>query len=337
MNQQIVNILPTEQWRAFVDGHPKGNIFQTPEMFEVHQQAKGHRPELWAVVEDGQILALFIPVHISLQSGYLRHFTTRSVSFGSVLSIPGRSGDEAVRQLLKGYKKTSGRKSLFTELRNLSPLEGSLAVLREQGFAYEEHLNYLIDLDLPSEAVLHNIGSRTRKNIKKGLNKGIVKIEEVCSESGLREAYRLLDMTYRAAHVPLSDYSLFEAASNLLGPKKMIRFALATVEGEAAAASVELLYRDRVFGWFGGMDRRFASYTPNELLMWSILKWGAENGFKQYDFGGAGKPHEKYGVRDFKAKFGGDLVCYGRNVWVPNPARLSLSTLAYQAVRRVLF
>jgi len=33
---------------------------------------------------------------------------------------------------------------------------------------------------------------------------------------------------------------------------------------------------------------------------------------------GAGKPSEKYGVRDFKAKFGGNLVNFGRNTWIPS-------------------
>jgi hypothetical protein len=337
MSLEIVNSLPAGQWRAFVDAHPVGNIFHTPEMFEVYGHAAGHLPELWAGVEDGHVLALFIPVHISLRGGLLRHFTTRTVCFGSVLSQPGPQGAFALEELLKTYKADPGRRSLFTELRNISPLEDELSILQQQGFIFEEHLNYLIDLNLPAEAVFNNIGARTRKNIRKGLNKDLVKIEEVCEEPDLRECYRLLDMTYRAAHVPLSEYSLFRAAADLLGPKRMIRFALARVHGEAAAASVELLYKDRVFGWFGGMDRRFAPYIPNELLMWSIIKWSAENGFKKYDFGGAGKPNEKYGVRDFKAKFGGRLVCYGRNVWVPNRFLLSLSDFAYQIVRRLVF
>jgi hypothetical protein len=46
-----------------------------------------------------------------------------------------------------------------------------------------------------------------------------------------------------------------------------------------------------------------------------------------YDFGGADKPNEKYGVRDFKAKFRGNLVCYGRNTCVHTPLVLHLSKI----------
>ena len=34
---------------------------------------------------------------------------------------------------------------------------------------------------------------------------------------------------------------------------------------------------------------------------------------------GAGKPNQAYGVRDFKSKFGGDLVEHGRFLFVSKP------------------
>jgi lipid II:glycine glycyltransferase (peptidoglycan interpeptide bridge formation enzyme) len=90
-----------------------------------------------------------------------------------------------------------------------------------------------------------------------------------------------------------------------------------------------------MYGWYGGMDRAYSKYVPNELLMWNVLKWGAENGYCQYDFGGAGRPDEEYGVRDFKAKFGGKLVCYGRNTYIHLPGALWLSKQGYQVVRHL--
>jgi lipid II:glycine glycyltransferase (peptidoglycan interpeptide bridge formation enzyme) len=96
------------------------------------------------------------------------------------------------------------------------------------------------------------------------------------------------------------------------------------------------VYKDVIYGWYGGMDRAYSKYTPNELLMWHILSWGMENGYRVYDFGGAGKPDEEYGVRDFKAKFGGELVCFGRNTCIHAPFRLRLSQFGYNVYRRLL-
>lgn len=334
MNVSVVRTLPEEQWRGFVENHPHSNIFHTPEMFEVFRRAAGHRPALWAAVQDGRVLALLLPVHITLMAGWLRPLTTRSVVYGSVLCAPGDAGREALRTLLRAYGQEVNGASLFTELRNLSNLEEIQPVLSECGFAYDDHLNYLIDLDHSPEQVLQSLGRRTRKHIRRGLRQGDVSVAAATDREGVARCYDLLAQTYSLAEIPLADRSLFEAAFDVLHPKGMIRFSMGRVDKAVAAVSVELLYKDVVYGWYGGLDREYGSYMPNELLMWNILEWGAQHGYKVYDFGGAGHPDEEYGVRDFKSKFGGQLVCFGRNTCVHSPLRLKLSASGYEVYRR---
>ncbi len=55
-----------------------------------------------------------------------------------------------------------------------------------------------------------------------------------------------------------------------------------------------------------------------------------------FDFGEAGKPDEEYGGRDFKAKFGGKLACFGRNTYTHTPALLRLSRWSYVLCQRLL-
>ena len=312
------------------------NIFHIPEMFHVFAQAKGHRPTLWAVTDSrGQVLALLLPVQITLRGGFLRRLTTRAVVYGSVLYDPSPAGEEALATLLRTYAQEAYYGVLFTELRNLSDLSAVQSVLNGCGFIYEDHLNYLINLDRPVEQVVQGIGSRTRKHIRRGLKKQKVIIEGITERGQIKVCYDLLWKSYAAARVPLADRSLFEGLFDVLHPQGMVKFWLARVGDAYVTASVELLYKDVIYGWYGGVDRAYASYTPNELLTWHILKWGVENGYRLYDFGGAGRPDEEYGVRDFKAKFGGHLVCYGRNVCVHASALLHLSRWGYAAYRRL--
>ena len=337
MTISIVRTLPEEEWRRFVEEHPDGNIFHTPEMFQVFARARGHRPTLWAAIDgNNRALALMLPVQVTLIDGLMRRFTTRAILYGSVLCAPGSEGMEALGKLLQAYKRRVKGEVLFTELRNLSNLEVMQPILRQHGFVYEDHLNYLIDLRRPPEAILQGIGRRTRKNIRRGLRQGEVVIEEVKERHQVGTCYDLLCQTYQAAEVYLADRSLFEAAFELLYPKGMLRVTLARVGQVPAATSVELLYKSIVYGWYGGVDRAYGSYVPNELLTWHILEWSAERGYCVYDFGGAGKPDEEYGVRDFKAKFGGELVCYGRNTYVHAPRVLWFSKQGYRLLRRWL-
>lgn len=333
----IVNSLPEDKWRKFVEEHNDGNIFHTPEMFQVFRNTKDYTPELWAAVDDdNRILALLLPVNIHYYR-YLPHFiTSRSVVFGGVLSIPGEKGLEGLDNLLRAYQQNTKYSSVLTEIRNISPLGESAQVLHKHGFLYEDHLNYLININCSPEEIFNRIGNRTRKNIRHGLNSNRVIIEEINTKAQLSSCYRILERVYRNVKVPLADLSLFNAAYDLLCPLGKFRITIAKVEQIPIAVSMELLYKDIIYGWYGGLDRTFSTFVPNELLMWHILEWGAKNGYRIYDFGGAGKPNEKYGVRDFKAKFGGNLVCYGRNVCIHKPILFKLSKIGYSIYRRFL-
>jgi predicted N-acyltransferase len=333
---QIVHQLNHADWRAFVDTHPQGNIFHTPEMFEAYAQAKGHHPELWASVNDsGDILALFIPVQITLFGGPLRSFTSRAVVYGSALCLPGQEGKDALTFLLKEYNQATRSSLLFTEMRNLTDLTEVRSTLDAQGFLFEEHLNFLISLDVPEEELWKCIRSNARRNIQKA-RKMNVEVTAVTDEAEIPESIAVLKDVYRRIQVPLPDQSLFEAVFRLLQPKGMVRVLAARVEKKIVGVLFLLLYKDIVYYWYTGTLREYSLYRTHDLLVWEALEFGNRNHFRMFDFGGGGKPDEEYGVRDFKAKFGGTLVNYGRHLKVHSPLRLKLSREGYQLMRRFL-
>jgi serine/alanine adding enzyme len=336
VNAQIVHTLPEERWRRFVAEHPQGNVFHTPEMFEVFRRTARHQPELWAALDPrGQPLALLLPVGITLLPGLLSRLTSRAVAYGSILCAPCAAGREALALLLQRYRRSVRGRYLFTELRNVSNLSDLQPLLQAEGFAFEEHLNYLIGLDRSRDELWASMGRRTRKQIRRGLRSGQVAIHEVDQAAQIPYCYELLARTYARVRVPLADYSLFGAAFDVLYPKRMVKFLQAQVGEEYVATSVELIYKDRILGWYGATERAYSQFTPTEALTWHILRWGADNGYRVYDFGGAGRPGEPYGVRDFKAKFGGELVNYGRNTCIHAPARFAISKAGYGVYRRL--
>jgi len=75
---------------------------------------------------------------------------------------------------------------------------------------------------------------------------------------------------------------------------------------------VTLIYKDTIYDWYAGSSREYLKLCPNDILPWNAIEWGSKNQFNIFDFGGAGKPTESYGVREFKKQFGGKLVNFGR-------------------------
>jgi lipid II:glycine glycyltransferase (peptidoglycan interpeptide bridge formation enzyme) len=333
---QIVRQLEEHIWRQFVDQHPQGNVFHTPEMFQVFDRAKGHQPSLWAAVNrHRQVLALLLPVLVTLKSGLPRRLTTRAIAYGSVLCAPEPEGPAALDIILEAYVRTARHQALFTELRHVSDVGHIQPVLEENGFGYEDHLNYLIDLDRPIEEVWRGISKSGRKTIRRSERKGVIP-KEVQDRSLVPVHYDLLQQTYARAQVPLADLSLFEAVFDILVPKEMAKMLLAWVDDRYVAASVEVPYRDVIYSWYSGYDPEFRKVCANDNLVWHILEWGARNGYRCFDFGGAGQPDEDYGPRDFKAKFGGRLVNFGRHTCVHAPFVLALGRIGYQIYRKTL-
>jgi len=48
------------------------------------------------------------------------------------------------------------------------------------------------------------------------------------------------------------------------------------------------------------------------MATWAAIDYACRNGISTFDFMGAGSPEKDYGVREFKEKFGGELVKPGR-------------------------
>lgn len=332
---KVVRDLNPELWRQFVNEQPDGNIFHTPEIFEVFAQAKGHQSEIWAIVEGNYILALLPITKISLMSGILRHLTTRSVAYGGFLARVGPSQEKALDLLLQVYNKESNN-SLFTELRHQNEIKQPIRnVLLSYNYKFEEYDNFLIDLALPVQQVFNNIKKSTRKKIRQAEKKGQLSVKEVDNLEKLSVWYNLIQKTYKNARIPLADFSLFEACFNYLHPKGMVQFFLGQVDNTYIAASVNLLYKDVIYGWYRGFDREYSHYLPNDLMVWNLLKWGSENNYRLFDFGGAGRPNTDYGPRRFKSKFGGKLVSYGRSIYTHKPFMLNLSKTGYKLYRQI--
>jgi serine/alanine adding enzyme len=328
----VVRTLDETSWARFVDRHRSGSIFHTPEMHRVLAQTRNHRPSVWAAVDgDGRIGALMTPVTIATIGGPLRRLTTRVVAFAEPLF----DDPEALRALLETYRRDAPRSALFTEVRNLADTGHGAVVLTEAGFRHEGHLNFLIDLTPPEDELWAKVAASARRNVQKARRLGVL-IEEAEDQAGIAAAYGVLRQVYRRIRVPLPDRSLFEAAHRVLGPLGRFRMLLARRDGRTIGALSLLFHRDVVTYWYTGTLREHATCRAGDLLVAHAIELGRSLGCRVMDFGGAGRPDEPYGVRDFKAKYGGRLVDFGRDVWVPSPGRLRLATAGYRLLRRFL-
>jgi serine/alanine adding enzyme len=321
-------------WRSFVEAQPGANVFHTVEMAEVFARAEGHRTSVWAACDDSSsVQALFPTVEVTLMGGPLRGWTSRAVAYGGAVFAGGPAGAAALQAVLSIYRRRGGGQLLFTEVRHLSDAAGGRVAFGAAGFVHERHLNYLIRLDRPEADLWRALSRTARQRVRSSERKGVT-VDEVDGAAG-DDAYDLLAVVYGRARVPLASRSLFAASQAVLGPRGMFRIVTARLGDRVIGARFLLLHNGRILDWYAGSDREHRSYSPNELLVWHTLRWGRQHGYDLFDFGGAGRPDQPYGPREFKAKFGGELVDFGRDVLVHAPLRLRLSRAGYGVSRRL--
>ncbi len=324
-----------KDWNEFVSDHPYGNIFQTPEMREVYERTKNYEPITLAVVDDcGEILALVQAVVIREMGGVLGSFSARAIVQGGPLFADSEVGQKAVLSLMDEYNKIVRKRALYSEIRNIYDMSKSLLLFEQMGYVYEDHLNYLINLDRPEEKIWMLIHRSMRKNIKRSQKKGVV-IQKATNKSQIKKIYGFLEDVYHNAKIPFEDMSHFEAIFDILVPRGMAAFHLAEHDGEYIGGRVTLIYKGIIYAYSVAVPNKYKRLYPNALLNWGIMQWGLENGFHIFDFGGAGTPDKDYGVREFKRQFGGELVNYGRCKKIHSPVKMKIAERGFEVYRKM--
>jgi CelD/BcsL family acetyltransferase involved in cellulose biosynthesis len=72
--------------------------------------------------------------------------------------------------------------------------------------------------------------------------------------------------------------------------------AFLEVDGQKAAAALNFDYRNRLWGYNSGVDRRFMELSPGWVLLAYVLQWAADHGRAEFDF--------MRGNEEYKYRFG---------------------------------
>src|SRR4051812_5127007 len=322
-------------WDAFVETHPKGSVFHTTAMVEVFAAAKGHTPAaLAAVTPEGEILSLLVAVRVQTLPNVFGAVSSRSVWYAEPLCGDSPEAAASLEALIKEHDRQLRRRVLFAEIRPLRECGHEREVLERNGYEHKDYLNYIIDTSQPIEELWSKVHDSAKSHVRK-CERRKFELRAVKDASCVDLLYGFLRQTYGRAGVPLADRSLFEAAHRILGPRGMIEFVFVFAGDTPVAADTLLLFRKQAFAWYGG-SQRMTGVSPAAFLQWREIEWSHQNGIEHYDFGGAGWPNVPYGVRDFKASFGGELVCYGRYRKIYSPWKMAVAERAYELGRTVI-
>lgn len=223
------------------------------------------------------------------------------------------------------------RKAIYIETRNFFDYSAYKDCFERCGFSYVRHLNFKIDTSSLEEAVAR-IGKGIRRDVKQSERKGAKVIYDP-DESQVREFYGVLRELYKTkVKVPLFPESFF---INLFR-RPEAKFLLVEYEGKIEGGLVGVGMDGRMYEWFCcGNENIRNNIQASKVANFAAITYCAQNGYYIYDMMGAGKPDEPYGVREFKARFGGTLVEEGRFLCIARPLLYKIGCLGVKLLKKL--
>lgn len=311
---KVTSTIDWNKWDEFVYNHPKGNIFQTSYMARIYGLAQNYEPVSLAAVntENDEIIAVLQAVIIQQIGGLFSLLSSRSIIYGGPICDEKMEDDEVVRTLIGHYEKLVASKVIYTEIRNMWDTWQIESILDQNGYSLIDHFNAVIDLNKPVDELWNQIKRDKKRGIKKAEELGII-IEISQNKESIQIFYELVKETYNRARVPLASISFFEAAFEVLIPEKkaLLLFAKDNANN-IIATQFALMYKDRIYAWYTGSKEEYLKFHAGDALIWYLLKYGSENGYRVFDFGGGGGPNKNENLREYKSRFGTEFPCYGR-------------------------
>lgn len=321
-----------EKWSEFVRDHEHGNVFHTPYMFDTWNTASNHESFAWfAIDQDQQISALLVGLYQTVKPGILAGISRRAV----MLQAPIFNNSEALYSLISHYLHQINSKVVYSEIRNHYLDSDYQQTCRSLNFIWEGHYNIVKAIPDTSKDLWRETGRKRKDGINKA-RKYNFEIHAGTSLNSIDNFFPLLKAKYSDLKLPIPDKVFFEncLTKDTLSSCKLFELS----ENEHVRISLlALIYKETLHALFIGIDQDpdFIRKRPVDFFYYEVMRWCIENGIRYFDWMGAGKPGVPYGVRDFKLQYGGELVDYGRFIYVHHPRRMKLAKFGFQILQRV--
>ncbi len=319
------------QWDVLSRTSTVSSWFQTREAY-LFFESLSFMEAFVVAVDDGDKLTGIVVGYIQGDGGVIKQlFTRRAIIVGGPL-LSDQITDCQLTAMLNTIHEKLRNKCIYIETRNLNDYSHWRKTFEKCGFAYKPHLNF--HQDTTSIEAIKNKLSRTRKrHIHVGLRDGAT-ITQAYSDDELICFYNILSNLYRkTVKKPLPPLEFFSKLKQLPSSKILIiKYQNQIIGG---MAYVELQNKVGYEWYVCGLDEQYKNLYPSELATYAGLQNAANGNCARFDFMGAGKPGIPYGVRDFKALFGGTQVEHGRFLLINNKLVYTLGKTALKILNEL--
>lgn len=306
---QVEVITNRDQWNAFVEAGPTGNVTQTYEWGELRDGARGDAIRL-GVLQHGVLQATMLVVVGEaplLRRPYL--YAPR----GPVIADPA---SPALAALCAAAADEARRRGAFMLKVEPNVPDGDihwLSELHELGFhknpfATHPRRSWVLDIRPSEEELLSAMKEKWRYNIGLASRKK-VRVREAMQPEDVVVFYRLYEETAKRDGFFIHPLEHYTTILRLYSERDAAILFLAEYEDRPIAGLIALRCGPVTTYMFGASSNVERNRMPNHLLQWSAIRWAKAHGCSLYDFRAIAEvlePQEDlYSLFTYKQGFGG--------------------------------
>lgn len=365
-SERVIKVLTYKEidrgeWSRLVQTSATGTWFQTPEAYEFFaSQPKLFKPFLVGVICDpagAQTLLRGVCVgYVTREKNPIKqYFTRRAIIIGGPVIANDATSEEvetlmiAVRNQFKilDLRFKILKSPIFIETRNFNDYNRWKGAFEQAGFEYKKHLNFHVDCT-DKEKMWERLSENRKRQVRHvngdfkfkisfpfGTITSNLRFDNLSvTEQDVREWYEILAELYRTkVKTPLWPVEFF---LEFYRQKRGV-YLLQKHNGKVIGGIMCPIFENRcIYEWYiCGMDSEYKDIRPSVMATWAAMDYANQHGIARFDVMGAGVPDVPYGVRDFKAEFGGQLVEHGRFVCVREPILYKIGVLGVKMMKRM--
>ena len=329
-----------KEWKKLVGESRTGTWFQSPEAYDFYASLPDILTPFVVGIERqgkgvGCALRGVCVGYVTKEKNALRQFFTRRAIILGGPALADDATDEEVRTLMEAVSCQPSAFSrqlsaIYIETRNFNDYSQWKSAFEAAGFSYKPHLNFHVETQDFEARLSDNRRRQIRRGVKELRSEGV---KEAVSEGDVKEWYAVLAELYRTkVKTPLFPLEFFLQAFR----QGVGHFLPVKEQGRVIGGSMLVADERCVYEWYEcGLNSRYKEQYPSVMATYRGIVYARTHGCVRYDMMGAGEPNVPYGVRDFKAEFGGTLVEHGRFLCVCKPLLYRLGSFGVKMMKRI--
>ena len=287
----IFNPLERSDWDALVSRFPQCSFFHTSAWLKVLNETYGYLPIAIALTDQNTTRALTVFMEVdSWLTG------KRGVSLPFTDECQPLLFDESDLLILldQVYALAAKRNWKSLETRSAPGLE-------KNALPSLVHYTHKLSLNPDPKSLFSQFSTSNRRAVRKA-EASKLSIDQEYSLENLSFFYNLLCLTRKKHGMPPQPWKFFQAIHEQILTRGLGSLFLAIHKSKPIAGALFLHHNQNAIYKFGASDGDFQAIRPNNLVMWSAIKFFALNNYRALDFGRTSIGNK--GLRRFKLGWG---------------------------------